>query len=158
MHDLVIRGATVIDGSGAPAFGADVAVDGGIITEVGRLESSSAQATIPADGLVVAPGFIDLHAHSDLMLLERPEHGLKVLQGVTTELLGQDGLSYAPIAPAALPVMRDMITAINGAPDVSYAWTTVAQFLDLLAAARPAVNVAYLVPHGALRLSVTMMW
>jgi N-acyl-D-amino-acid deacylase len=157
MHDLVIRGATVIDGSGASRFGADVAVNGGLITEVGQLESSAARTTIPAEGLVLAPGFIDLHAHSDLMLLEQPEHGLKVLQGVTTELLGQDGLSYAPIAPAALPVMRDMITAINGAPDVAYRWSTVAEFLSLLAAAKPAVNVAYLVPHGALRLSVTGM-
>lgn len=157
MHDLVIIGGTVIDGTGAPAFPADVAVDGDVITSVGRLASRSARRTIHADGMAVAPGFIDLHAHSDLMLMERPEHHLKVLQGVTTEVLGQDGLSYAPIAPAALPVMRDMITAINGAPDVAYDWSTVAGYLDRLAAARPAVNAAYLVPHAALRLSVTGM-
>jgi N-acyl-D-amino-acid deacylase len=157
MHDLVITGGTVIDGSGAPGFAADVAVDGGIITAVGRLESQAAKRTIRADGMVVTPGFIDLHAHSDLVLMENPQHHLKVLQGVTTEVLGQDGLSYAPIAPAALPVMRDMITAINGAPDVAYDWTTVAEYLDRLAAAQPAVNAAYLVPHAALRLSVTGM-
>ncbi|MFO1540042.1 MAG: N-acyl-D-amino-acid deacylase family protein [Chloroflexota bacterium] len=157
MHDLVITGGTVIDGSGAPGVAADVAVDDGRIVEVGRLGTQAARRTIRADGMVVAPGFIDLHAHSDLVLLADPAHHLKVLQGVTTELLGQDGLSYAPIAPAALPVMRDMITAINGAPDVAYDWTSVAEYLALLAAARPAVNAAYLVPHGALRLSVTGM-
>jgi N-acyl-D-amino-acid deacylase len=157
MHDLVILGATVIDGTGRPGVAADVAVREGRITEVGRLGTVAARRTIRADGMVVVPGFIDLHAHSDLVLLERPEHELKVLQGVTTELLGQDGLSYAPIAPAALPLMRDMIAAINGAPDVAYDWTTVAEYLSLLATARPAVNAAYLVPHGALRLSVTGM-
>ena len=157
MHDLVIRGATVIDGTGAPGYPADVAVRDGRIVDVGTLESATAQRTIAADGLVLAPGFIDLHAHSDLVLLEKPEHDLKVMQGVTTELLGQDGLSYAPITPTALPVMRDMITAINGAPDVAYDWTTVAEYLSVLEAAHPAVNAAYLVPHGALRLSVTGM-
>lgn len=157
MHDLVILGATVIDGTGRPGFAADVAVTDGIITAVGSLPSTTAQRTIHADGLTLAPGFIDLHAHSDLVLFDHPEHQLKVLQGVTTELLGQDGLSYAPITPAALPQMRDMITAINGAPDVAYDWTTVAEYLDRLDAARPAVNAAYLVPHGALRLSVTGM-
>jgi N-acyl-D-amino-acid deacylase len=154
MHDLVIRGGLVVDGTGAPGYGADVVVNEGRISEVGCLGS---RRTVDADGLVVAPGFIDLHAHSDLVLLERPEHEPKVLQGVTTELLGQDGLSYAPISPEALPLMRDMVAAINGAPDVPYDWTTMAGYLERLAAARPAVNVACLVPHGALRLSVTGM-
>ena len=113
MHDLVIRGARVIDGSGAPAFPADVAVDAGRIVEVGRLASSSAHRRIDADGLVVAPGFIDLHAHSDLALFPHPEHELKTRQGVTTELLGQDGLSYAPGTPQAIAVMRDQIRSIN---------------------------------------------
>ena len=112
---------------------------------------------IDADGLVVAPGFIDLHAHSDLALFPHPEHELKTRQGVTTELLGQDGLSYAPGTPQAIAVMRDQIRSINGAPEIGYDWTTVAGYLDRLAAARPAVNVAYLVPHGILRLSVLGM-
>jgi N-acyl-D-amino-acid deacylase len=157
MRDLVIRGATVVDGSGGPRYSADLAVEGGRIVDIGRLGSMGARRTIAAAGLVAAPGFIDLHAHSDLMLLEQPEHPLKVLQGVTTELLGQDGLSYAPITPDALPAMRDMVAAINGSPDISYDWTSVDEFLARLAAARPAVNVAYLVPHGALRMSVLGM-
>lgn len=157
MHDIVIRGARVADGTGAPLRAADVAVAGGRIVEVGRLTSTSARRRIDADGLVVAPGFIDLHAHSDLILFERPEHELKTRQGVTTELLGQDGLSYAPATPQALAVMRDQIRSINGSPEIAYDWTTVAGYLDRLAAARPAVNTAYLVPHGILRLSVLGM-
>jgi N-acyl-D-amino-acid deacylase len=157
VFDLLIRGATIVDGSGAPSWTGDLAVEAGRIAEVGRIAASRARRTLDADGLVLAPGFIDLHAHSDLVLLEQPEHRLKVRMGVTTELLGQDGLSYAPIAPEALPQMRDMVAGINGAPDIAYDWTSVDDYLGRLAEAGPAVNVAYLVPHGALRLSVLGM-
>lgn len=155
--DLLIRAASVVDGTGAPARTADVAVADGRIADIGRLERGSARRLLDADGLVLAPGFIDLHAHSDLVLLEDPEHRLKARMGVTTELLGQDGLSYAPATPEALIAMRDMIASINGVPDIDYDWTTVAGYLDRLAAARTSVNTAYLVPHGILRLSVLGM-
>lgn len=157
MHDLLIRGATIVDGSGAPGYRGDIAVDGDRIALVGRVETRDARRWLEADGLTLAPGFIDLHAHSDLMLFEHPEHYRKVRMGVTTELLGQDGLSYAPATPEALVAMRDMVAGINGAPDIDYDWTSVADYLERLGAAGPAVNVAYLVPHGLLRLSVLGM-
>ena len=157
MYDLVIRAATVLDGSGSPGSRADVGIDGDRIAAVGRIAASDARRSIDADGLTLAPGFIDLHAHSDLAFFEEPEHRLKVRMGVTTELLGQDGLSYAPATPDAIMEMRDMVAAINGAPDIDYDWTSVAGYLDRVEQARPAINVAYLVPHGALRLSVLGM-
>jgi N-acyl-D-amino-acid deacylase len=157
MHDLVIRSATIIDGNGQPGVRGDVAVDGDTISEVGRVASTDAHRTIDADGLTLAPGFIDMHAHSDLALLDDPEHRLKTRMGVTTELLGQDGLAYAPGTTEAIVGMRDLIAGINGAPDIDYDWTTVAGYLGRIEAARPAVNAATLVPHGTLRLSVMGM-
>jgi N-acyl-D-amino-acid deacylase len=157
MHDLVILGASVIDGTGAPAVRADVAIDGDTIAEVGRLASTDARRSVDADGLTLTPGFIDMHAHSDLALLDDPEHRLKTRMGVTTELLGQDGLAFAPGTSEAILEMRDMIAGINGAPDIEYDWTTVAGYLDRIEGVRPAVNAAMLVPHGTLRLSVMGM-
>ena len=157
MHDLVIRAATIVDGTGAPGVRGDVAIDGDTISEIGRIASTEAHRTIDADGLTLAPGFIDMHAHSDLVLLDDPEHRLKTRMGVTTELLGQDGLAYAPGTTEAILGMRDMVAGINGAPDIDYDWTTVAGYLSRIEGVRPAVNAAMLVPHGTLRLSVLGM-
>ena len=157
MHDLVIRAATIVDGTGAPGVRGDVAIDGDTISEIGRIASTEAHRTIDADGLTLAPGFIDMHAQSDLVLLDDPEHRLKTRMGVTTELLGQDGLAYAPGTTEAILGMRDMVAGINGAPDIDYDWTTVAGYLSRIEGVRPAVNAAMLVPHGTLRLSVLGM-
>ena len=96
MEDLLITGGLVLDGSGAPGVRADVAVGDGRIVAVGN-DLPPARRTIDADGLALAPGFIDMHAHSDLQILANPDHTAKVSQGVTLEVLGQDGLSFAPI-------------------------------------------------------------
>lgn len=157
MYDLAIRGAFVVDGSGRPGGRADVALKDGRIAAIGRTPAAHARRTLDGDGLTMAPGFIDLHAHSDLALLHQPEHHLKARMGVTTELLGQDGLSYAPAPREAILGMRDHVAGINGSPDIDYDWTTVAGYLERLDSARPAVNVAYLVPHGLLRLAVLGM-
>src|SRR6267142_6587573 len=93
--DLLIRGGRVIDGSGAPAFDADVAIAGDRIAAVGRVDEPAAR-TIDADGLFVCPGFVDMHTHSDLLLLVNPTWEVKIAQGVTLEVLGQDGLGLAP--------------------------------------------------------------
>src|SRR4051812_18495525 len=102
MFDLLIRGGRVIDGAGNPWYAADVGIEGHRIVAVGRLAGIAAARTIDADGLFVCPGFTDMHTHSDLQLLVNPAHEAKVHQGVTLEVLGQDGLSYAPL-PAARP-------------------------------------------------------
>ncbi|MGW7349816.1 N-acyl-D-amino-acid deacylase family protein [Streptomyces sp. NPDC054784] len=158
--DTVIRGARVVDGSGGPSYVADVALDGGRIAAV-RAEGDgprlSARHTLDADGLALAPGFIDMHAHSDLALLRDPDHSAKAAQGVTLEVVGQDGLSYAPVDDRTLADVRQAIAGWNGAApgapsDVDFDWRTVGGYLDRLDRQGIAVNAAYLVPQGTVRM------
>ncbi|MDI5963981.1 N-acyl-D-amino-acid deacylase family protein [Streptantibioticus silvisoli] len=153
--DLVLRGATVFDGTGADGYRADVALAGGRIARIHRPRDGgprpSARRTLDADGLALAPGFIDMHAHSDLALLRDPAHEAKALQGVTLEVLGQDGLSYAPADDATLSAVRTQITGWNGpGDDVTFDWRTVGGYLDRLDRG-VAVNAAYLIPQGTVR-------
>jgi N-acyl-D-amino-acid deacylase len=103
VEELVIRDADVVDGSGDYSYRADVVVDGGRIVSIVKeaadagCQRPKARRELDAEGLVLAPGFIDMHAHSDLALLRDPDHSAKAAQGVTLEVLGQDGLSYAPV-------------------------------------------------------------
>ncbi|HWN35756.1 MAG TPA: D-aminoacylase [Pseudonocardia sp.] len=153
----LIRHAAVIDGTETARYTADVLVAGGRIDTIApSLRSSAADAdrVIDADGLVLAPGFIDMHAHSDLALLLDPAHLAKLSQGVTTELLGQDGLSYAPVDDAALAILRRKIAGWNSDPGAdAFTWRSVADYLDRLDTG-VAGNAAYLVPHGVLRALV----
>ena len=124
------------------------------IAEVGPDASGRAERVVDVDGMVVAPGFVDMHAHSDLRLLTEPAHLAKVSQGVTTEVIGQDGLSYAPVDDAVLPVLRRAIAGWNGDPGADFfTWRTVAEYLDRLDEGI-AGNAAYLVPHGTVRALV----
>ncbi|GGV29216.1 N-acyl-D-amino-acid deacylase [Kitasatospora herbaricolor] len=158
--DLLFRGATVVDGSGAERYRADVRVTDGVIAEIGRPDLGGDPAgarTVDADGLVLAPGFIDMHAHSDLRLLVEPEHPSRVTQGVTCEVLGQDGLSYAPVDDRTLPALRRQIAGWNGDPaGFDWAWRSVGEYLDRLDRGI-AVNACYLVPHGTVRM-LAMGW
>lgn len=151
MFDLIIHSGRVIDGSGSSGYYGDVGIQGDRITAIGRLDSSQANQIIDASGLAVCPGFIDLHTHSDIMLLANPRHEAKVMQGVTTDLLGLDGLSYAPLSPDNLRMMRQYLAGLNGNPNIAWAWNSVAEFLARFDR-KVAINVAYLVPHNALRL------
>ncbi|MFD6530105.1 amidohydrolase family protein [Streptomyces sp. NPDC060184] len=159
--DLVIRDARVIDGGGGPSFRADVAVDGGRIAAIHPEGSPgrrpTARRALEADGLALAPGFIDMHAHSDLALLRDPDHSAKAAQGVTLEVLGQDGLSYAPVDDRTLAEVRRTIAGWNGnGDDVDFDWRTVGEYLDRLdrnfGGEGIAVNAAYLVPQGTVRM------
>ncbi|WP_308120481.1 N-acyl-D-amino-acid deacylase family protein [Streptomyces bambusae] len=160
---MVIRGARVIDGTGGPSYTADVAVHEGRIAAVGRLPGGG-RRTLDAHGLALAPGFVDMHAHSDLALLRDPDHSAKAAQGVTLEVLGQDGLSYAPVDDRTLADVRAAIAGWNGdgdggAPvgddggDLALDWRTVGEYLDRLDRG-VAVNAAYLVPQGTVRAHV----
>ncbi|MEU5156708.1 D-aminoacylase [Glycomyces sp. NPDC021274] len=153
--DIVIRGAEVADGTGSPLFRAEVGVKDGRIAAIGtdRLDGTR---VVDADGLVLAPGFIDMHAHSELALLADHDHLAKLGQGCTLEVLGQDGLSYAPVDAATAPQMREAIAAWNGRLDVDYDWRTVGEYLDRLDRGIPT-NAAYLVPHGTVRM-LAMGW
>ncbi|MEV5242298.1 D-aminoacylase [Streptomyces cinnamoneus] len=154
--DLVIRGAAVIDGTGAPSYRADVALTDGRIATIareGKGRRPTAHRILDADGLALAPGFIDMHAHSDLALLTDPAHEAKAAQGVTLEVLGQDGLSYAPVDDRTLAQIRAQITGWNGdGSGVDFDWRTVGGYLDRLDRQGIAVNAAYLVPQGTVRM------
>ena len=151
MLDLVLRGGRVIDGSGADAFRADVGVRGDRIVAVGVIDETGAR-TIDADGLVVCPGLIDMHTHSDVQLLAHPDHACKVHQGVTLDVLGQDGLALAPTSDATMVALREQLTGWNGdPPEVDYAWRSVAAYLARFEGTT-AVNVCYLLPHASIRM------
>ncbi|MFF3874574.1 amidohydrolase family protein [Streptomyces sp. NPDC001978] len=157
MEDLVIRDADVVDGTGAPAYRADVVVDAGRIVSIVQeaaaagCQRPTATRELDAEGLVLAPGFIDMHAHSDLALLRDPDHSAKAAQGVTLEVVGQDGLSYAPVDDRTLEEVRRAITGWNGyGDDIDFDWRSVGEYLDRLDQGI-AVNAAYLIPQGTVR-------
>lgn len=154
-QDVLVRGCEVIDGTGAARFRADVAVSAGRVAGVGDdagTRVGPGARVIDASGLVLAPGFIDMHAHSDLAVLTDERHLAKTMQGVTLEVLGQDGLSYAPNDERTLKQLRRQLAGWNGDPDgLSWDWTTVGGYLDRIDRGS-AVNAAYLVPQGTLRI------
>ena len=152
--DLLITDALVIDGTGAPGRLADVAITRDrivAITPVGGGEP--ARRTISADGRVLSPGFIDLHAHSDVQILVDHDHLAKVSQGVTCEVLGQDGLSYAPADEVTARALRTQLAGWNGDPELGLGWPRVAGYLDALDTGI-ACHAAYLVPQGTVRMLV----
>ncbi|MFI7339870.1 amidohydrolase family protein [Streptomyces sp. NPDC050085] len=156
--DLVIKNTRVIDGTGGASYRADVAVEDGRIAEIrrpGEGPRPTGTRVLDGEGLAVSPGFIDMHAHSDLALLRDPDHSAKAAQGVTLEVLGQDGLSYAPVDDRTLAQVRQVITGWNGGgPDdtsVDFDWRTVGEYLDRLDRG-VAVNAAYLIPQGTVRM------
>jgi N-acyl-D-aspartate/D-glutamate deacylase len=145
--DIVIRGGMVFDGSERPAVSADVGISGGRIVALGKIETES-RASLDATGLAVAPGFIDIHSHSDYTLLVDPRAVSAIAQGVTTEVIGNCGFGCAPIGDPNLARMG--IYGFDGS--VPIRWQRVGEYLDKLAAAIPAVNVLTLIPNGQLRL------
>src|ERR671916_404379 len=140
--DLLITGGTLVDGSGAPRRGGSIAITGDRLTVVPEKgPQPRAQTTIRADGKIVAPGFIDLHSHAGLMILADPLHEPKVRQGVTTEVIGVDGLSYAPIPdPGDLEALVHMNAGLDGAPPEAkpHDWSSVESYLVRLDGLHPS--------------------
>jgi N-acyl-D-amino-acid deacylase len=148
---LLIRNGAVVDGGGAPAERADVAVEGDRIVAIGRGLDGEAERTIDASGLLVVPGFIDIHSHSDLFYLGCPAAESKIRQGVTTEVVGMCSFSPAPVHPGRRAAVEAWIGEIG--TRVAVEWQTFGEYLDRLRRARPSINIAHCVGHGALRLA-----
>ena len=145
---IVIRGGTILDGTGGEPFTGDVAIDGDRIEAVGSVPPAEG-VELDATGLNVAPGFVDLHSHSDYTLLVDPRAASAIHQGVTLEVVGNCGFGCFPIRDAELA--RKAIYGYS--PDVPIDWTSAGGYFERLQAAKPAVNVLSLVPNGQLRLA-----
>ena len=156
MYDLKIKGGMIVDGAGNPWYHGDVAVTKGRISAVGLCEGE-AQETIEASGLIISPGFIDAHSHGDLVLISEPEARIKIMQGITTEVVGQDGLGEAPLTDGTVDMWRRYLSGLNGNPEIGWEWRSFGEYLTQLEVARPSVNVASLVGHGNLRLTTMGM-
>jgi N-acyl-D-amino-acid deacylase len=148
--DLVIANGRVADGTGRPAIRADVGVLDGRIARVADLSQASSARRIDASGFVVAPGFVDIHTHSDYTLLANPLADSSVRQGVTTEVLGNCGFSPAPLRDPEL-LSRLVVAHISS---VQVDWRSFGEYLDRLERDRLSINVAALVGHGAVRAAV----
>ncbi len=144
--DVLIRGGLVVDGSGRPGSIDDVAVVDGRIAAIGDLSGATAAKEIDATGKVVAPGFIDIHTHSDMAHFIDPRAESQIRQGVTTEAIGQCGISLAPCTPES----RSALFAQTGSNEVGH-WHTYGELLAAMDDARIATNVVGMVGHGALR-------
>ena len=147
MHDVLIRGALVLDGSDQPGTLADVAIQQGRIVAIGQLDAGNATEVINAHGLVLAPGFIDVHTHDDIEVIRNPDMTSKLSQGVTTVVVGNCGISASPVHIRS--EVPDPMNLLGEADDFRYA--SFASYRSAVERAQPAVNVAALVGHTALR-------
>jgi N-acyl-D-amino-acid deacylase len=154
MFDVLVRGGWVLDGTGAAAYRADVAVAGGRIAAMGRLDLAEAATVVDATGRYVAPGFVDVHVHGDALVLDDAVQLAALRQGITTFVLGQDGVSYAPSSPATRAHLTRYFAAVNGRhPGLDGDTVGVAGLLATYDGTT-RLNTAYLAPHGTIRYEV----
>ena len=154
MLDLMIRGGQIVDGSGNPGFFGSLGIEGDRVTVFrGDVSEVEAQRTLDATGKLVCPGFIDVHAHSGLVILSEPKHEPKIHQGVTTELIGVDGNSYAPFrSQDDLASFIRLNSGLAGDPPLPGKWSSVADYLAMFDQ-KVAVNIAYIVGNAPLRIN-----
>jgi N-acyl-D-aspartate/D-glutamate deacylase len=156
-HDILIRGGTVIDGTGAPGFEADVEVVAGRIARIGRI-APGRHEVIDARGMIVTPGFVDVHTHYDGQVTWETTLAPSSLHGVTTLLMGNCGVGFAPCRPEHRDMLIELMEAIEDIPGpvlkqgLPWNWQSFPEYLDALAARRYDVDIAAQVPHGALRV------
>ena len=159
MLDRIIKGGTVVDGTGAAPFTADVGIEGGKIVEVGKI-TSAARETIDADGLVVTPGFVDIHTHYDGQVSWDSELSPSSWHGVTSIVMGNCGVGFAPARPDRREWLIGLMEGVEGIPGASlreaiqWDWQSVPEYMDALDRIPRALDVAVQVPHGAVRAYV----
>lgn len=157
--DLLVENSRIVDGTGTPWFRGAIGVNDGKISHILRERNHGFDAAIriDADESVLCPGFIDAHSHSDLELFSDPSLAPKTRQGVTTEILGQDGFSMAPLSPENTETYREHLAGLAGRLDREWSWSSVAEYLDAVEASGVASNVATLIGHGTVRYEVLGM-
>lgn len=158
-HDLVIRGGTIVDGTGAPPFAGDVAVSGGRITEVGRVDGTAAR-TLDAEGAVVTPGFVDVHCHYDGQATWDSQIVPSAWHGVTTVIMGNCGVGFAPVRDADHQRLIELMEGVEDIPGsalhegLRWDWESFPEYLDALDRRPRDIDIGAQVPHGAIRLYV----
>ncbi|MFZ9697181.1 MAG: N-acyl-D-amino-acid deacylase family protein [Ilumatobacteraceae bacterium] len=158
MHDIVISGATIVDGTGAPAFTGDVAVTDGVITQVGGKVTGSAKRLIDADGMTLTPGWVDVHTHYDGQVTWDDDLEPSATNGVTTLVMGNCGVGFAPVRPGDEAPLIELMEGVEDIPGSALAegipwgaWETFPQYLDYLDTRRYSIDIGTQVAHGALR-------
>ncbi len=158
MHDIVISGGTIVDGTGEPAFTGDVAISNGVITAVGHDALGAAKRRIDADGLVVTPGWVDVHTHYDGQVTWDEDLEPSATNGVTTLVMGNCGVGFAPVRPGEEAPLIELMEGVEDIPGSALAegipwgtWETFPQYLDYLATRRYSIDIGTQVAHGALR-------
>ena len=158
-HDLVIRGGTVIDGTGTERRAADVAIDGDLITEVGKIDGTGTRE-IDASGALVTPGFVDIHTHYDGQATWDHHLAPSSWHGVTTAIMGNCGVGFAPVHDQDHNALIEMMEGVEDIPGVAlheglrWNWNSFAEYLDAVEAVPHDIDVGAQVPHGAVRLHV----
>jgi len=156
--DLVIRGGSVVDGTGSPAFTADIAVEDDRIVEIGKVEGKG-KREIDADGQIVTPGFVDIHTHLDAQLAWDPIASSSCWHGVTSVVLGNCGVTFAPVSKGGATVLAEMMESVEDIPaesilnGLSWNWSSYGEYLDEVANLPKGVNVGGMVGHCAVRLA-----
>jgi len=159
-HELVIRGGTIVDGTGAERFTGDVGVDGGRITAVGDVDTAGAGRTLDADGLLVTPGWVDIHTHYDGQATWDDVLAPSSWHGVTTIVMGNCGVGFAPATPDKHDWLIGLMEGVEDIPGTALAegiqweWETFPEYLDALERRRWTMDVGTQVPHGAVRAYV----
>jgi N-acyl-D-amino-acid deacylase len=159
MHDIVIRGGSIIDGSGAPAFTGDVAIAGGRIAAVGG-KQGPARREIDADGLLVTPGWVDVHTHYDGQAMWDPLLAPSCWHGVTTVMFGNCGVGFAPVKKEHRGALMDLMEGVEEIPNpvlaagLNWEWETFPQYMDELDRRPRAIDVAAQIAHLPLRVHV----
>jgi len=151
---MLIKNGLIIDGTGEKGYKADIYIEGKKIAGIGEFaDNIEGVQVIDAAGLAVAPGFIDTHSHSDLQVLINHEVLPKVMQGITTEVLGQDGISMAPLPGKYIGPWRKNLAGLDGDSDeIDWSYETTDNYLNMIEKAKPGINECYLVPHGNVRM------
>jgi len=154
MFDVLIKNGKIIDGQNSAPYMADIAIQGDEIVKIGRIDED-AKKVIDAKGKIVTPGFIDIHCHSDAIVFHETKNPLRLQQGYTTEVIGNCGISAAPVNPKNLGLLSKYCNPFFSNVPVPYNWESYGEFLDELEKHNPMLNTCGLVGHGSLRIAVS---